>query len=293
MGKGKKKTKRKKRGGKKQKDDSDSEGPTHEQMEMARLAAANRTEDPLKNWTRPQNEECPICMLPLPHEPSESSYCVICGKTVCWGCMIGTAEAHAEGGDEEKAVEKITTCPYCRSKTTCYDDKFWLEKEMKRANAGDGESMHVIGGYYFDGEMGLKQDKAEGLQWYHRSMEAGSGHAAFNLSRCFKYGDGVKQDIEKAIEYSQKSAGHGFAPSYVQLGRLLLGRGEIEEGMLNLRKASMCGMNEKFIFDKLKIGFKYGFITKEEYAFTLRENQAACNEMKSGNREMAKMLLRG
>ena len=55
----------------------------------------------------------------------------------------------------------------------------------------------------------------------------------------------------------------------------------------------MCGMNEKFIFDKLKIGFKYGFITKEEYAFTLRENQAACNEMKSGNREMAKMLLRG
>ena len=63
--------------------------------------------------------------------------------------------------------------------------------------------------------------------------------------------------------------------------------------MLNLRKASMCGMNEKFIFDKLKIGFKYGFITKEEYAFTLRENQAACNEMKSGNREMAKMLLRG
>ena len=54
MGKGKKKTKRNKRGGKKQKDDSDSEGPTHEQMEMARLAAANRTEDPLKNWTRPQ-----------------------------------------------------------------------------------------------------------------------------------------------------------------------------------------------------------------------------------------------
>ena len=121
MGKGKKKkTKRKKRGGKKQKDNLDEsswdEGPTPEQMEMARLAAANRTEDPLKNWTRLQNEECPICMLPLPFHGSESNHCVTCGKTVCWGCMIGTAEAHAEE-DVEKIVEKITTCPYCRSNT--------------------------------------------------------------------------------------------------------------------------------------------------------------------------------
>ena len=254
MGKGKKKAKGKKRsGGKKTEEDAglgDSSmfQITQEQYERARLAAANRTEDPLKNWACPPHEECPICMLPLPYETSGSNYCVICGKTVCSGCMIGTAEAHAEGGDEEKAVEKITTCPYCRSKTTCYDDKFWLEKEMKRANAGDGESMHVIGGYYFDGEMGLQQDKAEGLQWYHRSMEAGSGHAAFDLSRCYKYGDGVKQDIEKAIEYSQKSAGLGFIPSYFQLGSLLLfERGEIEEGLLNYRKAVMCGMNEEYI----------------------------------------------
>ena len=33
---------------------------TPEQMERARLAAANRKEDPLKNWTRIQNEECSI-----------------------------------------------------------------------------------------------------------------------------------------------------------------------------------------------------------------------------------------
>ena len=31
-------------------------------------------------------------------------------------------------------------------------------------------------------------------------------------------------------------------------------------------------------------------ITKDEYAFTLRENEKACNEMKSGNREGAKVL---
>ena len=84
MGKGKKKTKGKKREGKTVRDDTgvvllrDDTGVvllradtgvalrvTQEQMERARLAASYRTEDPLKNWTRLQNEECPICILPL------------------------------------------------------------------------------------------------------------------------------------------------------------------------------------------------------------------------------------
>ena len=56
--------------------------------------------------------------------------------------------------------------------------------------------------------------------------------------------------------------------------------------MLNLRKAAMCGLSDDSLFDLLRNGFKVGFITKEEYAYTLRENQKACNEMKNGPREM-------
>ena len=70
MGKGKKKAKGKKMsGGKKVKKDTNVDDSyrlqlqyaiTPEQKEKGRLAAANRTEDPLKNWTRLQNEECPL-----------------------------------------------------------------------------------------------------------------------------------------------------------------------------------------------------------------------------------------
>ena len=67
MGKGKKKKGNKgKKNGKKVRDDTgvslyaSNLATTPEQMERARLAAANRKEDPLKNWTRIQNEECPI-----------------------------------------------------------------------------------------------------------------------------------------------------------------------------------------------------------------------------------------
>ena len=51
-------------------------GPTQEQEERARLAAANRSEDQLTHWARVRNEECPICMLPVPFDPTENIYCV-------------------------------------------------------------------------------------------------------------------------------------------------------------------------------------------------------------------------
>jgi len=256
-------------------------------MERARLAATNRTEDPLKNWTRLQNEECPICMLPLPLRGSDTNYCVTCGKTICMGCVLSTCAAHArDGGDAKTAMEKAKSCPYCRSNTAIDDDKFRLDKEMKRANAGNGEAMRRVGQCYFDGGMGLKQDKAEGLKWYHRAVEAGSGSAAFIVGQCHVRGDGVDEDHDKAIEYLQKSADLGYIPAFTLIGRYHMDViGEIEEGMLNYRKAAICGMNDDILFGLLREGFSYGYITKDEYAFTLRENQAACYEMKSDGRE--------
>ena len=187
MGKGKKKTKGKKRGGKKESEGSKEEENdtfaklSQEQKDAAIAACANRKEDPLTNWTRLQNEECPICMLPfLPHSESETNYCVTCGKTVCIGCIISAALVYKrDGGDTKTAVEKGTTCPYCRSNPASCDTKSKLEKEMKRANAGDHKAMYHLGEYSFGGKMGLRQDKAEGLKWFHRAMVAGDGTSAF------------------------------------------------------------------------------------------------------------------
>ena len=111
MGKGKKKANKgkKRNGGKKTRDDQGvicdpSSLQIEQQIERIRLAAemasetaANRTEDPLKNWTRLRNEECPICMLPLPLEPSEFNYCVTCGKTVCMGCACFVLLKYTKG----------------------------------------------------------------------------------------------------------------------------------------------------------------------------------------------------
>ena len=293
MGKGKKKTKGKKRnGGKKTEGDKDEGGSlwlqiTTEQQERARLAASNRIEDPLKNWTRPQFEECPICMLPLPFMTSEVKLCVACGKTICLGCVLGAIEVHRRDGkdrDRETAFKKFMSCPFCREVTT---DNI-LERTMKLANAGQHKAMRIIGSYYFNGERGLPQDQDEGLKWYLRAVEAGSGQAACNVGTFYYNGNGVEQDYEKALEYYQKSAELGYSIAFTGIGYLLMSKGEIEEAMLCFRKAAICGAGDDATLKSLRYGFAERYITKDEYAFTLRENQAACNEMKSGNRDRAK-----
>ena len=288
MGKGKKKAKGKKnRDGKKSRDDAVGEGHfiaqelTPEQKERARLAAANRTEDPLKNnWTRLQNEECPICMLPLPYPQAEFNDCVTCGKIICMGCVLSTAEAHvSDGGDTKTAIEKARTCPYCRSKNASNVSKTILEALKKRVNAGHHEAMRCIGSYYFHGMMGLQQDKAEGLKWIRRAVEAGSGKAAGMIGTYYYLGNGVEKDCDKALEYYQKATELGDSTAFSLMGHIQMNKGDVEEGILNIRKAAMCGLSVARLFSTLKYGFAEGYITKDEYAFTLRENQAACNEM--------------
>ena len=294
MGKGKKAKGKKRRDGKKTKDNkavgagkSVWAHPTQEQHEMAVAAASQRMTDPLKSWTRLQNEECPICMLPLPIWLTESINCVICGTTVCMGCVISGSKVHARNcRDLDQTVEKAMLCPCCRTDTSSYDDEAILKTLMKRANAGQHEAMLRIGRCYFHGKMGLQQDKEDGLKWLHRAVEGGSGDAAGMFGTLYYSGDGVEQDDDKSLEYYQKATELGDSTAFLLIGHLLMNKGDIEEGILNLRKAAMCGVSGNDLFSELRNYFINGYITKDEYAFTLRENQKACNEMKSDEREM-------
>jgi TPR repeat protein len=145
------------------------------------------------------------------------------------------------------------------------------------------------------GEMGLKQDKEEGLKWYHRAVEAGSGASAGILGTVYHEGDDVDKDDDKALEYFQKAADliQSNIPTFTLISRFHMSIGEIEESMLNLRKAVMCGMSDDWLFEMLRNCFILGFITKDEYAYTLREHQTAYNEMESKSRERAKKVLGG
>ena len=167
------------------------------------------------------------------------------------------------------------------------DDVGGLERDMKLANAGNHDAMYRIGSYHFQGDHGLQQDKEEGMKWWRRAAEAGNAEAAHNLGVCYEEGDGVDQDCDRALEYFQKAADGGIIQAFVGISRLFLRKYAMQEAVLNMRKAVICGWSDKDMFNSLKQCYRGGYITKEEYAFTLRENQKASNEMKSESREKA------
>ena len=183
-------------------------------------------------------------------------------------------------------------CPFCREQAREGDNL--PEKRMQLAKTGNHAVLFDIATYYFDGVGGYKQDKIEAVKWCQRAVEAGSARAAIKLASIYNAGDVVGNDDAKRLFYLKKACEIGSEPNaFCKLGRYLMDQGEIEEAMLNFRKAAICGMEDDHLFQLLRNGFKKGFITKDEYAFTLRENQAAAAEYKSAAREFIKEALGG
>ena len=253
--------------------------------------AASEREDPLLNWTRPSREECPICLLPLPHDEGEFVWRGCCGKTVCNGCVYEHMVVDMKDGIRTWDESSARICPFCRNKATAEDDS--VQRDMKLAKAGNYTAMWRIGRCYYNGFRGIHQDKAEGIKWWRRAAESGSPEAAWNLGSCYEEGDvGVEKDIGRALAYYEKAAIGGCPEAFIASGSLLMRTGSIEAGLINYRKAAMCGLSGEYsyIFGDLRHGYRDGYITKEEFAFTLRENQKASNEMKSESREMMKKI---
>mmetsp|Transcript_38821 Transcript_38821/g.68182 ORF Transcript_38821/g.68182 Transcript_38821/m.68182 type:complete len:280 (+) Transcript_38821:81-920(+) len=270
------------------------QGPTSEQKAKAIAAAKMRTEDPLKNWPKPPREDCPLCLLPFPHEEHEQQvYFSCCGSAICGGCnihqFIVTGKSVSNKDEFHKVFDK---CPFCRLEIV---KKTTFENQMKLANAGRHRAMYNIAGYYLNGKKGLQKDSNEALKWYHLAMDAGNPDSAMALAVMFMIGQGVRQDYNKTVYYFQKASDLGMPEGFAYLAVHHMTEGEVEEGYMNFRRAAMCGSSEGqgSVFKALREGFMDGCITKDEYAFTLRANQAARDEMSSEWRDISNKIKDG
>eukprot|EP00571_Detonula_confervacea_P007948 CAMPEP_0172314582 /NCGR_PEP_ID=MMETSP1058-20130122/22872_1 /TAXON_ID=83371 /ORGANISM="Detonula confervacea, Strain CCMP 353" /LENGTH=59 /DNA_ID=CAMNT_0013028479 /DNA_START=117 /DNA_END=293 /DNA_ORIENTATION=- len=55
---------------------------------------------------------------------------------------------------------KARVCPFCRGEHIKYAADN-MKQALKLANAGHSKAIHRVASYHFQGEMGLRQDKAE------------------------------------------------------------------------------------------------------------------------------------
>ena len=239
----------------------------------------------------PPPEECPICMLPPPlyDNATGMAFNSCCGKLICIGCIHTMRET---GGKNMKL------CPFCKASLTILveDDverakKLMEKEELERLNKlidnGNADAFHQLASYYADGSRGMPQDWAKANELYLKAGELGCAMAYSNLGNSYLAGTGVEIDKKKAKHYYELAAMNGSVQARHNLGCSEGTTGNHERAMKHLMISASAGLKESL--DAVKKGYRYmnGYVTKDQYANTLREYQNSQDEMKSDTRDKA------
>ena len=104
----------------------------------------------------------------------------------------------------------------------------------------------------------------------------------------YNNGRGVEIDKKKGNHYYELAAMNGEVYARHNLGCVEGQAGKHHRAFKHFALAARAG--DKDSLDKVKKGFMTGFITKDEYANTLREYQQRHDEIKSDDRDKAYVL---
>ena len=242
------------------------------------VAAGNQLVLMKKGRTRPEEDDCPICSLPVPIEGMESSFRPCCMKKVCNGCILA----------EDK--RGMRDCPFCRSPMV--DESQFIDMMQKRVDAGDPMAMVELGNKHRNGQLGLEKNLARAMDLYESAAELGLKEAHHCLGVLYK-GDGglkartnVTKDIVKAIQHYEAAAVMGEVHARHNLGCMEYDDGNYDLAMQHCMISAKMGHEKSLII--IKQIFSKGLATKADYAEALRGYQSAVEEMSSPDREEAK-----
>ena len=221
----------------------------------------------------PPNEDCPICMLPLPELMTGRKYRSCCGKMICSGCIHAVV-----------LRDGIGLCPFCRTPTpTSYKES--KEQYGKRAGLDDAEAIYNMGCCYDEGRLGLPLNINKALALWHRAAELSYTRAYFNIGNSYYQGIGVERDEKKATHYYELAAIGGHIIARHNLGVFELHAGNCVSALKHLLIATGGGSKESL--SAIQHMFKKEVATKEDYTQALRAYQAYLGEVKSVQRDEA------
>jgi tetratricopeptide (TPR) repeat protein len=212
--------------------------------------------------------ECPLCFLPLPLDPKKSTFYSCCSKTICDGCEY--AHYMSDGGDN---------CPFCREPAPEEDDEH-RKRMMKRVKANDPAAISEIGTKLY-----REGDWDSAFEYYMKAAELGEVVAHNQLGWMYWKGEVVEKDEEKAVYHLEKAAIGGHPQARHNLAFIEQKNGHVQRAVKHLIIAAKLG--RELSMKALWKHYSEGNITKEDLEATLRNHQAALDEMKSPEREVA------
>ena len=232
----------------------------------------------------PPREECPICMLPLPHDADQSMFKSCCGKLICTGCHFAMMKEEVRKG---KKKEELGMCAFCRTPAHSSDEE-GIERLAQLMDKGNAIAYYQFGCFYASGDCGIPQDWAKANELYQKAGDLGYALGYSRLGFNYHAGNGVEVDEKRAKYYSELAAMKGGVLARHNLGMSEGKAGNYHRAFKHFIIAAGAG-NEKAL-SKVKVGFQAGYVAKDEYASTLRSYQKSQTEMKSEARDNAAEL---
>lgn len=156
---------------------------------------------------------------------------------------------------------------------------------MKNNNPGAFIQMakkHVLG------SSGVLQSNTKALEMFIRAAELGSADGFMNVGAFHAGGIAVKPNMMKACSFIEIAAKKGFAEAHQWLANYDPRTGN-DKCIKHLKIAACAG--DKGSMDDLMIKYKSNLLSKDDLTQILRDHQASKDEMKSEDRERARLML--
>ena len=134
----------------------------------------------------------------------------------------------------------------------------------KAAKADHKEAMLNLANMYFKGE-GTKKNVNEAVDWYSKAAEGGIAEAANILGNIYYKGDGIKQDRHEAFKWFRKSADAGNAEGMRNLGMMYFNEGgtnNYQQALKYFKKAAE--LNNADAMADIAFMYQNGYFVKKD-----------------------------
>ncbi|KAK1733152.1 tetratricopeptide repeat protein, partial [Skeletonema marinoi] len=216
--------------------------------------------------------DCPICCLPLSLDQTKSTMMTCCSKVICGGCY----HSYKVRIFEEKLEQ---TCPFCRHPAPKSEEEE-INNVLKRVKANDPVAMV---------QMSLRRYEAgdydDAFRYVKKAAEFGDAGGHYELSIFYLEGPCVEKDEKKEVYHLEQAAIGGHPKARHNLGCKEKKNGRMDRAIKHMNIAAKLGHDVSL--DALKVCFRGGLVSKEDFAAALRAHQAAVDATKSPQREAA------
>ena len=178
-------------------------------------------------------------------------------------------------------------CAFCRTQTRGMSPNEHIKRMKKLMDNGNAGGYFMLAGCYARGIMGLPQDHEKAHELFLKAGKLGCAGGYYNLAVSYDEGEGVEVDTKKAKHYYELATMMGSVEARHNLACSEGEAGNYERSFKHYMFAARAGHKESL--DTVKQGFMNGFVSKDDYANTLRSYQARQDEMKSDARDKARV----